>query len=155
MKERCDIMKVILKADIKGVGRKDEVINASDGYARNFLFPKNLAVEANTENMSKLKAKQDSKNFQKEQEKAESIRIADKLSKISLRIKVKSGENGKIFGGVSTKEIAQELEKQHGIVVDKKKIDLKEAIKTLGIRTIEIKLYEGVIGKLKVDIISE
>lgn len=155
MKERCDIMKVILKADIKGVGKKDEVINASDGYARNFLFPKNLAVEANTENMSKLKAKQDSKNFQKEQEKAESIRIADKLSKISLRIKVKSGENGKIFGGVSTKEIAQELEKQHGIVVDKKKIDLKEAIKTLGIRTIEIKLYEGVIGKLKVDIISE
>lgn len=148
-------MKVILKADIKGVGKKDEVINASDGYARNFLFPKNLAVEANTENMSKLKAKQESIKYQKGQEKEEAIKIADKLSKISLRIKVKSGENGKIFGGVSSKEIAQELEKQHKIVVDKKKIDLKETIKTLGLRTIEIKLYEGVIGKLKIDVISE
>lgn len=148
-------MKVILKTDIKGVGKKDEVINASDGYARNFLFPKNLAVEANTENMSKLKAKQESIKYQKGQEKEEAIKIADKLSKISLRIKVKSGENGKIFGGVSSKEIAQELEKQHKIVVDKKKIDLKETIKTLGLRTIEIKLYEGVIGKLKIDVISE
>ena len=87
-------MKVILKADIKGVGKKDEVINASDGYARNFLFPKSLAVEANNENMGKLKAKQDSARFQKEQEKEEALKIAEKLSKISLQIKVKSGENG-------------------------------------------------------------
>lgn len=148
-------MKVILKADIKGVGKKDEIINASDGYARNFLFPKNLAVEANAENMSKLKAKQNSAKFQKQQEKEEAMRIADKLSKISLKIKVKSGENGKIFGGVSNKEIAQELEKEHKIVVDKKKIDLKETIKTLGSRTIDIKLFEGVIGKLKINVISE
>lgn len=148
-------MKVILKSDIKGVGKKDEVINASDGYARNFLFPKGLAVEANNENMGKLKARQDSAKFQKQQEKEEALRIADKLSKISLKIKVKSGENGKIFGGVSTKEIAQELEKQHKITVDKKKIDLKETIKTLGARNIEIKLFEGVIGKLKVDVISD
>ena len=148
-------MKVILKADIKGVGKKDEIINASDGYARNFLFPKNLAVEANAENMSKLKAKQNSAKFQKQQEKEEAMRIADKLSKISLKIKVKSGENGKIFGGVSSKEIAQELEKEHKIVVDKKKIDLKETIKTLGSRTIDIKLFEGVIGKLKINVISE
>lgn len=148
-------MKVILKADMKGVGKKDEIINASDGYARNFLFPKNLAVEANAENMSKLKAKQNSAKFQKQQEKEEAMRIADKLSKISLKIKVKSGENGKIFGGVSSKEIAQELEKEHKIVVDKKKIDLKETIKTLGSRTIDIKLFEGVIGKLKINVISE
>lgn len=148
-------MKVILKSDIKGVGKKDEVINASDGYARNFLFPKGLAVEANNENMGKLKARQNSAKFQKQQEKEEALRIADKLSNISLKIKVKSGENGKIFGGVSTKEIAQELEKQHKITVDKKKIDLKETIKTLGTRNIEIKLFEGVIGKLKVDVISD
>ena len=148
-------MKVILKSDIKGVGKKDEVINASDGYARNFLFPKGLAVEANNENMGKLKARQNSAKFQKQQEKEEAFRIADKLSKISLKIKVKSGENGKIFGGVSTKEIAQELEKQHKITVDKKKIDLKETIKTLGARNIEIKLLEGVIGKLKVDVIAD
>ena len=148
-------MKVILKADIKGVGKKDEIINASDGYARNFLFPKNLAVEANNENMIRLKAKQNAIQFQKDQEREEALKIADKLSKILLKIRVKSGENGKIFGGVSAKEIAQELEKEYKIKVDKKKIDLKEAIKTLGIHNIEIKLFEGVIGKLKVDVISE
>lgn len=148
-------MKVILKADIKGVGKKDQVINASDGYARNFLFPKNLAVEANAENMSKLKGMQDSKAFKKSQEKEEAERIADKLSKILLKIKVKSGANGKIFGGVSSKEIAENLEKQYQIKVDKKKIDLKETIKTLGTITVDIKLFEGVIGKVKVYIISE
>ena len=148
-------MKVILKADIKGVGKKDQVINASDGYARNFLFPKNLAVEANAENMSKLKAKQDSNAFKKSQEKAEAQKIADKLSKILMKVQVKAGENGKIFGGVSSKEIAENLEKQYNIKVDKKKIDLKETIKTLGMFTIEIKLYEGVVGKLKIDVISK
>ena len=148
-------MKVILKTDIKGVGKKDQIINASDGYARNFLFPKNLAVEANAENMSKLKAKQDSNVFKKSQEKEEAEKISDKLSKIQLKIKVKSGANGKIFGGVSSKEIAENLEKQYQIKVDKKKIDLKETIKTLGMITVDIKLFEGVIGKVKVDIISE
>ena len=148
-------MKVILKADIKGVGKKDQVINASDGYARNFLFPKNLAVEANAENMSKLKAKQDSNAFKKSQEKEEAQKIADKLSKILMKVQVKAGENGKIFGGVSSKEIVENLEKQYNIKVDKKKIDLKETIKTLGMFTIEIKLYEGVIGKLKIDVISK
>ena len=147
-------MKVILKTDIKGVGKKDQIINASDGYARNFLFPKNLAVEANAENMSKLKAKQDSNAFKKSQEKEEAEKISDKLSKIQLKIKVKSGANGKIFGGVSSKEIAENLEKQYQIKVDKKKIDLKETIKTLGMITVDIKLFEGVIGKVKVYIIS-
>ena len=148
-------MKVILKADIKGVGKKDQVINASDGYARNFLFPKNLAVEANAENMSKFKAKQDSNAFKKSQEKEEAQKIADKLSKILMKVQVKAGENGKIFGGVSSKEIAENLEKQYSIKVDKKKIDLKETIKTLGMFTIEIKLYEGVVGELKIDVISK
>ena len=148
-------MKVILKADIKGIGKKDEIINTSDGHARNYLLPRGLAVEANNENMSKLKAKQDSAKFKKNQEKEEAIKIADKLGKICLKIKVKSGENGKIFGGVSSKEIAQELEKEYKINVDKKKIEIKETIKTLGMRTIEIKLFEGVVGKLKIDVISE
>jgi len=148
-------MKVILKADIKGVGKKDEIINASDGYARNFLFPKNLAVEANADNMNKLKAKQDSAKFQKNQEKEEAIKISNKISAIELKIKVKAGENGKIYGGVSSKEIAESLQKQYAIKVDKKKIDLKETIKTLGKRTVEIKLFEGVIAKLKVDVSQE
>ena len=148
-------MKVILKADIKGVGKKDEVIEASDGYARNFLFPKNLAVEANKENISKWKAKQQSIQYQKQQEKEEALKIAEKLSKISLRIKVKAGENGKIFGGVSSKEIADVLEKEYNINIDKKKIDLKETIKTLGQRIVEIRLFEGVIGKVRVDVLAE
>lgn len=148
-------MKVILKADIKGVGKKDQVINASDGYARNFLFPKNLAVEANVENMSKLKAKQDSNAYKKSQEKEEAKKIADKLSKILLKVPVKAGENGKIFGGVSAKEISDLLKEEYKIEVDKKKIELKETIKTLGVRTITIKLYEGVIGDLKIDVISK
>ena len=148
-------MKVILKADIKWVGKKDQIINASDGYARNFLFPKNLAVEANAENMNKLKAKQDSIQYQKNQEKEQAKQIAEKMKRISLRIEVKAGENGKIFGGVSAKEIAQELEKQHNIIIDKKKIDLKETIKTLGVQTVDIKLFEGIIGKLKVDVIAK
>lgn len=148
-------MKVILKADIKGVGKKDQIINASDGYARNFLFPKNLAVEANKENMSKLKAKQDSNAFKKSQEKEEAKKIAEKLSKIQLKIPVKAGENGKIFGGVSAKEIAELLKENYKIEIDKKKIELKETIKTLGARTIQIKLYEGITGNLKIDVISK
>lgn len=148
-------MKVILKQDIKGVGKKDEVVNASDGYARNFLLPKNMAVEANAENMSKLKAKQDSKAFKKSQEKEEALKIADKLSKILLKVPVKAGENGKIFGGVSAKEIAELLESSYKITVDKKKIELKEPIKTLGERKISIKLFEGVVGTLRVDVISK
>lgn len=148
-------MKVILQEDIKGVGKKDEVINASDGYARNFLFPKKLAVEANAENMSKLKAKQDSHAFKKSQEKEEAERIAEKLSKILVKIKVKAGANGKIFGGVSSKEIAENLEAQYQIKVDKKKIDLKDTIKTLGTFTVDIKLFEGVIGKVKLNVVSE
>ena len=147
-------MKVILKENIKGVGKKDEVINASDGYARNFLFPKNLAVEANAENMSKLKAKQDANQYKKDVEKEEAKKVAEKLSKIELIIKVKAGENGKIFGGVSAKEIAENLETNYQIKVDKKKIELKETIKTLGERTVDIKLYEGVVGKVKLRILG-
>ena len=148
-------MKVILNENIKGVGKKDQIINASDGYARNYLLPKNLAVEANNENISKLHAKQDSNAYKKSQEKEEAMKIADKMSKILLKMEVKAGENGRIFGGVSSKEIADNLEEKYGIKVDKKKIDLKETIKTLGVFTIDIKLYEGVIGKLKVHVLSK
>ena len=147
-------MKVILKADIKGVGKKNEIVNASDGYARNFLFPKNLAVEANTENMSKLKAQKEATQFKKDTEKEEAQKVAEKLTKIMVKVQVKAGENGKIFGGVSAKDISENLDKQYGIKVDKKKIDLKETIKTLGVHNVDVKLYEGVLGKIKVDVVS-
>lgn len=148
-------MKVILKQDIKGVGKKDQIINASDGYARNYLFPKKLAVEANNENMSLLKAKQNSNEFKKSQEKQEAQKICDKLEKINLKITVKAGANGKIFGGVSSKEIADNLEKQYKIKVDKKKIDLKETIKNLGTFNVSIRLFEGVTGNVKVNVVAE
>ena len=148
-------MKVILLENIKGVGKKDEIINAADGYARNFLLPKGLGVEANSENLAKLKAKNDSKAYQKSQDKEAAQKVAEKMEKIRLKMPVKTGENGKVFGGVSSKEIADVLEKQYGIKVDKKKIDLKDTIKVLGTQTVDIKLFEGVIGKLKVDVITK
>ena len=148
-------MKVILKADIKGVGKKDQVINASDGYARNFLFPKNLAVEANAENMSKLNNKKEANNYRKDLEKQEAQEIAKKLKGILLKMRVKAGENGKIFGGVTAKEISENLKTQYNMEIDKKKVDLKEPIKTLGSFQVNIKLYEGVVGTLKLEVISE
>lgn len=148
-------MKVILMSDIKGVGKKDEIINASDGYARNFLFPKKLAVEANAENLGKLKGRNDSKQHKKDVEKNEAEQIAQKLEKITLTIEVKAGENGKIFGGVSTKEISEQLEKGYNIKIDKKKIELKETIKNLGTFNINAKLFEGVNGNIKIHIISQ
>ncbi len=148
-------VKVILKENIKSIGKKDEIINVSDGYARNFLFAKDLAVEATPGNLAKLKSKKDSEQFKKDTEKEEARKMADKLSKIKLEIKVKAGENGKIFGGVSSKEIAEKLEKEYQIKVDKKKIDLKDTIKTLGVTIVDIKLFEDVIGKIKVQTIAE
>ncbi len=148
-------MKVILLADIKGVGKKDQMINASDGYARNYLFPKKLALEANKENMLKLKAKQDGLEYKKNIEKQEAQNLANKLENITLTIKVKAGENGKIFGGVTAKEIAENLKTQYQIEIDKKKIALAETIKMLGSKTVDIKLYEGIVGKLKVQILAQ
>ena len=148
-------MKVILLDNIKGVGKKDEVINASDGYARNFLFPKKLAVEANSENMSKLNNKKEANNYRKDLEKQAAEETAKKLKGILLKINVKAGENGKIFGGVTAKEIADTLKAQDNIEVDKKKIELKEQIKTLGTFSVNVKLYEGVTGVLKVDVLAK
>ena len=146
-------MKVILLQDIKNVGKKDEIINANDGYARNFLFPKNLAVEATKDNLLKLQAKQDSKAHKKDLEIEEFKKQAEKISKLTLELKVKAGGNGKIFGGVTSKEISEELNKQYKIQVDKKKIVLKDAIKQAGTTRVEIKLYEGVIASVLVMVI--
>ena len=147
-------MKVILKDNIKGEGKKNEVINASDGYARNFLFPKNLAVEATPENMQKLNSQNQAKQYKKDLEKEQAHQIAKKLENITVQIKVQAGENGKIFGSVSSKEISENLEKQYKITIDKKKIEIKEPIKVLGERTVEARLFEGVIGKIKINVVT-
>ena len=134
-------MKVILLDNIKRVGKKDEIINATDGYARNFLFPKKLAVEANAENMSKLNNKKEAANYKKDVEMQKAEEMANKLKGIMLKIQVKAGENGKIFGGVTAKEISDNLKAQYKFEIDKKKIELKDTIKTLGEFNISIKLF--------------
>lgn len=143
-------MKVILKQDIKGVGKKDQIINASDGYARNFLLPKGLAVVADSTNMSNLKSKSEANAYKKNQELENAKSIANKLNETTLKIKAKVGENGKLFGGITSKEISEHLKKDFNIEVDKKKIVLNENIKQIGTTIVQVKLYEGVVAKLKV-----
>lgn len=145
-------MKVILLDNIKGVGKKDEVINANDGYARNFLFPKKLAIEANTDNLNKLKAKKDSNDRKRGLEEEAAHDLACKLKEMKLVINAKVGENGKLFGGVTSKEISENLEKQYNIKIDKKKIELQDTIKVVGNYVVEIRLFEGVVAKLKVEV---
>ena len=149
-------MKVILLQDIKNVGKREEIINANDGYARNFLFPKNLAIEATKDNMLKLQAKKTSSEANKKKAEVEANKeIAKKLEKIELTIKAKAGENGKIFGGITSKEVSEELKKQHKYDIDKKKIVLKETIKNLGRFSAEIKFGDGVNAKLCLNIQGE
>ncbi len=148
-------MKVILLQDIKNVGRKEQIIEANDGYARNYLFPKKLAIEASKDNMLKLQAKRTSEENKKKAEIEANREIAKKIEKMELQIKVKAGENGKIFGGITAKEIAEELKKQYKFEVDKKKVVLKETIKNLGRFTVEIKFGDGINAKLALNIQGE
>lgn len=148
-------MKVILLKDIKNVGKKDQIINANDGYARNFLFPKQLALEATKDNLIKLKDKKDSQSHKKELEIEEFKKQAKQIEKITLNLSVKAGENGKIFGGVTSKEISEELKKQYKIEIDKKKIILKETIKLIGRFTVDIKFGEGISEKLTLNVQSQ
>ncbi len=143
-------MKVILLEDVKNVGKKGNIINAKDGYARNFLFPKNLAIEATTVNLKNL---ENAKKHKEEKEKElldEAKKLEEELMKITVVMKSKTGENGKLFGSITTKEIAEQLEKEHGFSFDKKKIDLEEPIKSVGEYSVKIKLHTMVNAKLKV-----
>ena len=148
-------MKVILLQDIKNVGRKEQVLEANDGYARNYLFPKKLAIEATKDNMAKLQAKKTSEANKKKAEIDANKEIAKKIEKMELTIKAKVGENSEIFGGITSKEIAEELKKQHNFEIDKKKIVLKETIKNLGRYTAELKFGDGINAKLTVNVTGE
>lgn len=148
-------MKVILKQDIKGVGKKDQIINAADGYARNFLFPKNLAVPADTGNMNNLKAKNESVAYRKGEDLKEAKEIAERMKNITLKIPVKAGDNGKLFGGVTAKEIAETLKKDFNIDVDKKKVMLSDTIKVAGTTRVEVKLNEGVVASVLVMVVPK
>lgn len=140
-------MKVVLKQDVKGLGKKGELVNASDGYARNFLFPKNLAVEANAQNMTELKNREQAEKYKIETDTAAAKKAAAEISGKTIVITAKAGANGKLFGSVTAKEIAEKIEKDFGIKTDKRKISVED-IKQFGTFEFEIKLYTGVSAKL-------
>jgi len=148
-------MKVILQTDVKGMGKRGEIVNASDGHARNYLFPRKLAIPADKQNLNEHNLKKASEAHKKELEKQDAIRIKEKIEKLELAIKTKAGENGKTFGSITSKEISENLEKEFGEKVDKKKIVIKDPIKNIGEYTVELKLFEGVTAKLKINVTTE
>jgi len=145
-------MKVILLQDVKGLGKKGELVNASDGYARNFLFPKKAAAEATDGNIKTLKEQKNSQEMKKQQEVEDAKNLGKKLEELTIEIIAKAGDGGKLFGSVTSKDLAEELQKQYKIKIDKRKIVLPEPIRELGVRHVEVKLHIGVVGKLNVNI---
>lgn len=145
-------MKVILKSDIKGLGKKEDLVNVSDGYARNFLIPRALAVEVNPSNLNIMNTKKESEKLRHDKELASAKSLAEKLEAVTVTLKAKSGENGKLFGSITSKDIANELKKKYDLDIDKKKLNMSETIKETGDFEIEARLYPSVSAKLKVKI---
>lgn len=147
-------MKVILLSDIKGVGKKGEVINASDGYARNFLFPKKLAEEASAANINILNHKNEALRRKKIEETEAAQELANSLKGKQVKMTAKAGEGGRLFGAVTSKDIAAEIKKQFKIDIDKKKV-ITETIRQLGNYEIELKIYPEVSTKINVFIVEQ
>lgn len=142
-------MKVVLLADVKGSGKKGELINVSDGYARNFLFPKKLAKEANAQALNELKNAEESKAYKLKVETEAAQAAADKINGKSVSILAKAGQGGKLFGSVTAKEIAQAIKEQFGVDVDKRKIDTKGDMKAFGTYECDVKLFAGITASVK------
>ena len=142
-------MDVILKADVKGLGKKGEKVKASDGYARNFLFPKGLAVEANAQSLTELRNREQSNQHKIDVEIAAANESKAKLQGKVVKITAKAGNNGKLFGSVTSKEVAAEIAKQYGVKVDKRKITMDD-IKNFGSYKIEVKLYTNITAEMTV-----
>ncbi|MNP29282.1 50S ribosomal protein L9 [compost metagenome] len=147
-------MKVVLNQDVKGVGKKHQTVEVSEGYARNFLIPKKLANIADSKSISEAKTKNESIKFKKDTEKQAAEDTKNIIEKRYIEFKHKVGDNGKLFGSVTEKEISEEIQKLFNVKIDKKKIILDTSIKTPGAYTANIKLYEGVVAKLKIVVIG-
>ncbi len=143
-------MKVILLADVKGQGKKDQVVEVSDGYARNFLFPKKLAVLADAKATNELRGKEEAKQYRIEEERKAAKALAEKLAGVTVKIKATSGADGRLYGAVTAKDIAEALEKDFSIKVDKRKMNLNDSIKAHGTYSVELKLYAEISGKFSV-----
>ena len=148
-------MKVILQQDVKGQGKKGQMIEASDGYARNFLLPKKLAVPATAENVNTMKQQEKAKKAQEAAEKAEAEAIAAKLKELTVKVAAKGGNGGRLFGAVTSKEISDALKAQHGIEIAKTKIVQEEPIKAFGGYELKCKLGYEVVGTLKVSVVEQ
>ncbi len=147
-------MKVILLKDVKGLGKAGDLVNSKDGYARNFLFPKNLAIEANEENLKKWeeRKKEEAKKIEQEIEAANELKT--RLENTTVTLKVKTGSQGRLFGSITSLDVANALKEQYGIDIDKRKIELKENIKSLGEFEAEVKLYQDIVAKLKINAVA-
>ena len=145
-------MKVVLLQDVKSVGKKGELVTVSDGYARNFLFPKNIAKEANAQALNELKNAEQSKKFKTDTAIAEANKAKAELEGAVFVMNAKAGSSGKLFGSITAKEVAAEIKKQKGIDVDKRKITLSSDIKTTGEYDVEVKLYTSIVAKVKVEV---
>ena len=141
-------MKVILTADVKGQGKKDQLVEVSDGYARNFLFPRKLAIPADNQSMTELKNKEAARQHKIDVERAAAKELSEKLTTVTVKIKVGAGADGRLYGSVTSKEIAEHLEKDFGITVDKRKINLGAPIKAYGTYDLDVRLYTDVTGKI-------
>ena len=148
-------MKVVLLADVKGHGKKDEVVEASDGYARNYLIPRGLAKEATKGALSEVKGKNEAKAYHKEQELLAAKETAKKLEGAKVTIKSKAGENGRLFGKITNQNVADAIKYQLHVVIDKRKIVLPDGIKNIGSQSVEIKIYPEVSAKITVETVAE
>jgi large subunit ribosomal protein L9 len=148
-------MKVILKQDINGLGKKEEIVNVKDGYARNYLLPKGLAVIADETNINQSKARKEAEMKKKTRELEYAKSIADKLKEVTVVIKAKAGESGKLFGSITSKDIADKLLSDFNLDIDRKKLNMDDAIKSLGTTEVEARLYSGVSEKFKVKVVQE
>lgn len=147
-------MKVILLQDVKSLGKEGDVVNVSDGYARNYVIPRKLGVEANEKNKNDLKLKKLRQEKEAAAKLADAQKMAQELGKVTVVVKMKAGENGRVFGSVSAKEISQEAKKQHNLDLDKKKIQLQEPIKSFGNFEIPIRLHPQVTGKFMLKVVE-
>lgn len=147
-------MKVILNKDIKGIGKKLQMVDVSEGYARNYLLPRKLASIADNRSINEAKAKNDAASYKKQIEIKESKELKEKLEKGYIKFKHKIGEGGKLFGSVTEKDVAEEIGKVYSVKIDKKKVILKTPIKELGSYTADVKLYEGITAQVKISVVG-
>ncbi len=148
-------MKVILLQDVKAQGKKDQIIDVSEGYARNFLFPKKLAAPADAKAVTDAKNRKDSEKHKIELEKQAARELSKKLGDLTIKIAAEAGGDGRFYGAVTSKDIAEALKSQAGIEIDKRKIELDAPIKAFGTYRIDIKLYQGINGKLAVMVVEK